>query len=280
MAFSIERIDDRARLQAIATPILRQEEAKNCLPIGIIDTLVRHPETYKTFYFWFVKKTNDVVGLAWHTPPHPLGITSLPKETFQLLMAKVKDENLGITSIVGPSPEVDDFVESWNAENGCSVDSIMKQRIYELTHVATEPGPGEMILATDEYADLVEKWSERFIIDCGLRDDARTAREHAQKSIREQSRYLWLVEDKPVSMAGASGRTPSGIRVNWVYTPDELRGHGYASSLVSTLSQKFIDQGLKFCFLFTDLANPTSNSIYQRIGYRPVSDAAMYKLNG
>ena len=229
MTFPIKRIDDRARLQAIATPILCQQEAKNCLPIGIIDTLVRHPENYKTFYFWVAKKGDDVVGLAWHTPPHPLGVTSLPKETFPLLMDKVKRENLGITSIVGPSPEVDDFVESWNTEKGCSVDSVMKQRIYELVHVETEPGPGKMILATDEHADLVEKWSERFIIDCGLRDDARTAREHALKSIREQkSRYLWLVEDKPVSMAGASGRTPLGIRVNWVYTPDELRGHGYA----------------------------------------------------
>ena len=79
-------------------------------------------------------------------------------------------------------------------------------------------------------------------------------------------------------MAGATGGTPSGIRINWVYTPNELRGNGYATSLVSALSQKFLDEGLKFCFLYTDLTNPISNLICQRIGYRSVSDAAIYHL--
>ena len=79
-------------------------------------------------------------------------------------------------------------------------------------------------------------------------------------------------------MASADGKTPRGIRISWVYTPNKFRGRGYASAAVAELSQKMLDEGRDFCFLYTDLANPTSNSIYQKIGYKPVSDSALYDL--
>ena len=72
------------------------------------------------------------------------------------------------------------------------------------------------------------------------------------------------------------GRTPNGTRVGPVYTPPEHRGHGYASALVAAASQAQLDEGIQFCFLFTDLANPTANHIYQAIGYEPVSDIDVY----
>ena len=72
--------------------------------------------------------------------------------------------------------------------------------------------------------------------------------------------------------------TPRGVRVNMVYTPPELRRRGYASACVAALSQRMLDSGKKFCFLYTDLSNPTSNKIYQEIGYRPVFDVDEYKF--
>jgi len=83
-------------------------------------------------------------------------------------------------------------------------------------------------------------------------------------------------DNTPVSMAGASGPTPNGIRVGAVYTPPERRRRGYASGLVAALSQEQLDAGKRFCFLYTDLANPTSNKIYQDIGYEAVSDVDEY----
>jgi predicted GNAT family acetyltransferase len=84
----------------------------------------------------------------------------------------------------------------------------------------------------------------------------------------------WLVWDDggPVSLAAYGNPTPSGIRVGPVYTPPEHRGRGYASSLVADLTAERLASGLGHCFLFTDLANPTSNAIYARIGYEPVAD--------
>ena len=80
-------------------------------------------------------------------------------------------------------------------------------------------------------------------------------------------------ESRPVSLTGVSGATPHGIRIGPVYTPSAFRGRGYASALVAEVSQEQLDAGRRFCFLYTDLANPTSNKIYQAIGYRPVTDA-------
>ena len=79
-----------------------------------------------------------------------------------------------------------------------------------------------------------------------------------------------------MSWAGVGGRTPNGTRIGPVYTPPSERGHGYASALVAAASQAQLDEGLAFCFLFTDLANPTSNHIYQAIGYEPVTDIDAY----
>ena len=69
------------------------------------------------------------------------------------------------------------------------------------------------------------------------------------------------------------------MRVNAVYTPPGLRGRGYASACVAALSQKLLDEGRRYCFLFTDLANPTSNRIYQAVGYEAVVDVDEYKFS-
>ena len=73
-------------------------------------------------------------------------------------------------------------------------------------------------------------------------------------------------------MAAAVETTPNGTRVGYVYTPPSFRGRGYASATVASLSQQLLDGRRRFCFLYTDLANPTSNAIYQRIGYQPVAE--------
>jgi predicted GNAT family acetyltransferase len=86
------------------------------------------------------------------------------------------------------------------------------------------------------------------------------------------------VDDRPVSLAGYGGPTRHGIRIGPVYTPPAERRRGYASACVAALSQQLLDRGRRFCFLFTDLANPTSNHIYQQIGYRPVSDVDEYRF--
>jgi hypothetical protein len=84
--------------------------------------------------------------------------------------------------------------------------------------------------------------------------------------------YLWEESSRPVSLAAHGRQTPHGVVIGPVYTPPDQRGHGYATALVADLSAALLARGFQFCALFTDLANPTSNSIYQKVGYRPVGD--------
>ncbi len=90
--------------------------------------------------------------------------------------------------------------------------------------------------------------------------------------------YVWEDDGSVVSLVGAGGETPHGIRIGPVYTPPERRSRGYASSLTAAASQDQLDRGRQFVFLFTDLANPTSNKIYRAIGYEPVCDVDQYRF--
>jgi predicted GNAT family acetyltransferase len=93
-------------------------------------------------------------------------------------------------------------------------------------------------------------------------------------------RQGWIWEDEgPVSFAGISGLTPHGIRLGPVYTPPEHRRRGYAGNLVAAASQAQLDRGRSFVFLFTDLANRTSNHVYQQIGYEPVIDISQWTFD-
>ena len=103
--------------------------------------------------------------------------------------------------------------------------------------------------------------------------------ERATRLINQRQAFFWF-NGEPVALATLTGPTPNGVRVSLVYTPPEHRGRGYASNLVARLSQHALDSGRKYCFLFTDQANPVSNSIYQKIGYRPVSDSERWEFSG
>jgi predicted GNAT family acetyltransferase len=87
--------------------------------------------------------------------------------------------------------------------------------------------------------------------------------------------FVWVDGGVPVSMASLQGATRHGIRVSFVYTPPELRRRGYAAACVAAVSERALASGRRFCTLYSDLANPTSNSIYQRIGYRRIGESVI-----
>ena len=88
--------------------------------------------------------------------------------------------------------------------------------------------------------------------------------------------YAIWEDGLPVSLAGFSGETPNGVRIGPVYTPPVLRSRGYGSAVTAAVSAERLAAGRRFCFLYTDAANPTSNKIYTQIGYEPVCDAFDY----
>jgi hypothetical protein len=138
-----------------------------------------------------------------------------------------------------------------------------------------------MRLATKEDRQLALDWSHAFERE-SLPADAPRGRIEANvdRRLASTTSVIALWEDeKPVSLAGFGGRTPHGVRIGPVYTPPGLRRRGYASALVAHLSQYLLDGESDFCFLYTDLANPTSNRIYQNVGYEFVAESADYAFD-
>jgi hypothetical protein len=150
-------------------------------------------------------------------------------------------------------------------------------RVYELRQVIPPEHPGgRMREAVEADLALASGWVLGFLRDAKLHDPPEMALKALRNRIAEHQIYLWETDGKPVSMAAAARPGVRGTTVNLVYTPPERRRRGYATACVAALSQRLLDAGYEFCTLFTDLANSTSNSIYQKIGYRPVCDFNEY----
>ena len=131
-----------------------------------------------------------------------------------------------------------------------------------------------MRTATNDDRELLIDWVEEFLIEAVGGSANERAEDIVDSALQTGSRtfYLWEDDGRPVSMAGVTGPTPNGIRVGPVYTPPGSRRRGYGSAVTAAASQAQLDAGRTFVFLFTDLDNPTSNRIYQAIGYEPVID--------
>jgi predicted GNAT family acetyltransferase len=186
---------------------------------------------------------------------------------------------------VGAVPEAEEFAELWARHTGAHARVNMRQGVYALERVEPLPGvPGSARVATADDRDLALRWwiafGDEVLHEGGPgRERAEATLDHRLSGTSSSGILLWEDEGGPLSLAGWGGPTPNGIRVGPVYTPPELRGRGYATALTAELSRRLLDGrlfegGRRFCFLYTDLANPTSNAIYERIGYRRVAESA------
>lgn len=276
--YKLQNETDPIHFERLVLPFLLKEEARYCLPIGLFSQLANDPARYKSFRIGAVLADNSICGVFWQTPPHPLGFSAMPKEALELIFNAFKTEN--ITSFLGPVDEASFFLSLWTERTGKKPSGKIAQGIYQLTEVNWKPNlvGCDLRCVTSDDKNLLEEWNFAFSQDVHMPNTMSEATEYAERAIREKNRYFLILNGQPVCMAGLSGATPNGIRVNWVYTPPELRGKGYASQLVAEISQAMLNQGKHFCFLYTDLANPTSNKIYQRIGYKHVGDSVHYHL--
>jgi predicted GNAT family acetyltransferase len=157
--------------------------------------------------------------------------------------------------------------------------SAMAQGIHECRAVEYRPNvPGRMRLAEPRDREVVARWAQRLSLEAlGEPRSDEDALRSTDAHIAAREMFVWEADGRCVSLAAAVQPTAHGIRINNVYTPPELRGHGYASALVAAVTQHVLDAGRRFAFLHTDLANPTSNGIYARIGYRRVCEFSLLK---
>lgn len=281
---NLERFDDPHAFHAQAISFLLEREAEHNLILGLTTELMAGTSRYPDpAYLAVVRHAGDVVAVALRTPPHAviMAHTAEP-QALDLLARDLRATYGALPGVNGEATVSEQFAHVWQEVAGQSAELEMAQRIYKLETVNPVSGvPGSMRRATQADFDLLRRWQGDFSVEAVGKEPETVDYARIERTIREAlkfqslGRFLWEHEG-PVSLAGFSGPTPNGIRIGPVYTPPEHRRRGYASALVAALSQQLLDEGRKMCFLYTDLANPTSNRIYMNIGYQPVCDVNVY----
>ena len=275
----VRRARTVAEFKALAGDFLAAREAEHNLMFGICSHIESDPTQYpEQPYFGAVLDGGRVVGAALRTPPWRLAVSMMDHPGSAEALA-VDLAGGSLPGVVGPAESAGTFAAAWSRTAGVAPRVTRHERAFQL--MAVRPprlAPGSMVRAGEPDRTILRAWFQAFHEEA--MDDAPPQDYGAMTDrwIRRLGRtaYLWVDEGRPVSLAGAGGLTPNGIRVGPVYTPPDLRGRGYASNLVAGVTQLQLDEGRRFVFLFTDLANPTANKIYQDIGYEPVIDIDEY----
>ena len=275
----VVRLDDATAFLAEAEPLLLADEARHNLILGVAGTIRDAPDLYPLRRLWLVVDADVVVAAALRTPPYNLILAKPRSRPALAALAEAVAGDEEIPGVVGTEPEIHEFAELWSQHSGVPGRVNMRQGVYALDQIELVPTvPGSARVATLDDRDLVLRWWIAFGDE--VLHEGGPGRERAEATVDHKLSdpasgiLLWEDGGKPVSLAGWGGPTPNGIRIGPVYTPPELRGHGYATAVTAELSHRQLDGGRSFCFLYTDLANPTSNAIYERIGYRRVAEAA------
>jgi hypothetical protein len=275
----VVRPGDAVEFLRLAGALLERDEARNQLPLGIAGNLMARPDAFEVVRFWVVRDGDESVAAAVRTDSFNLVLGDPSSETaLGPLLDAVAADDPEVPGIVGNVPFVEPAAERLAGASGRTAERILSQGVYGLTAVReVERAPGEPHPAGPKDRALLLDWLRAFVTEA-VPDPDETFRRmertlESRFGIESAGFWLWLDGGRPVSLAGFSGPTPTGIRIGPVYTPPELRRRGYATTLVADLSAWLLERGHRACFLYTDLANPTSNRIYVEIGYERVCDA-------
>jgi hypothetical protein len=279
----VERHADVAAFLARAGAFLGEREAEHNLIFGLSSTLARDPHAYGSDpYLVTVVEDDRVVAAALRTPPHNLVLSESDDDrVWAAFAADAHDADPALTGVLAPVAGAKHFLEAWRGLTGAQVRLARSQRIYRIDAVSgPDDAHGSMRSFAAADRRLALDWLEAFFEEEFGGPDAVAAEKTLHNRVSDPAGgvVLWEDDGVPVSLAGFGGETPNGIRIGPVYTPPDLRRRGYATTLTAALTRSLLERH-RFCFLFTDLANPTSNGIYMRIGYEPVADVEEWRFD-
>ena len=266
----VERFEDAAEFRRRAAPLLDADPAGHSIMLGVLRGIERG--RYDEHGLWLASLDGEPQAAVTRTPPFNL-LLARPRTPAALapLAARVRADDPGAAGVNGAMPEAEAFAGAF----GGPWKVRMRMRLHSLR--AAEPVPavaGGMRAGTAADLPLLLAWMEAFAAEAGIQGSVEQHAAGIRARLGEpEGIVLWEDAGRPVAFAG-SAETSSGVaRIGPVYTPPERRRNGYATALVHDLTEALLRRGVGLCLLYTDLANPTSNGIYARIGYRPVLDA-------
>ena len=266
---------DGAAFLACCEPFLSQRESENNLPIGLAASMAAGTRGLDGPLFLAVVDGDDVLGAAVRSHvDRGLCISPMPEAVAATLARSVA---VPLAGCVGEASAVEAFACAYAERGGVRVEVAFRQGVYELSAVIMPSHEGFRLRQADEsQRSIAETFIRGFLEDVFAEGAAErgTASESADRHL--QNKTLFFLEDadgEPVAVAANVRQTRSTATIGLVYTPPSLRRRGYGALVTALLSQQLLDGGKARCNLFTDLANPTSNSVYQGIGYQRIGEA-------
>jgi predicted GNAT family acetyltransferase len=259
---------------------LETREAANCLMLGVCGQLIRHPERFHMpVCLKTVEENGRLLLAATMTPPHNLLLTGDPgriEDCAGELVAVLTREGWTIPGVFGPAELARAVAERLAATAKKPLHLNKNLRMYELTRVLLpDPEGGRLRKAASADRERITRWWYAAQLEMTSAADPGECGRTAAHRLADGDIYVWDTGE-PVSMACKTRPTKRGISIGTVYTPRKLRRRGFATACVMELSRLLLREGWAYCTLYADLANPTSNSIYQKIGYRAIGDFEEY----
>lgn len=266
--------DDPADFWSVTGPIYESDPIRHTVALTVLSTLrAVEPDVNRPALLVGITDGAQVVGGAFCTPPWPLGVSGVPIDAVSDLVAFLRERQYTPSGVSGPRGPADTFAGAW----GGPARVLMDMRCYRLGKLQPPEVPGEMELAGLSDIPLLAAYDEAFMVEAADGTDDSELRTR-QSLMLGNAHGKWTHDGVVRAVARASTPHRGMSRVGLVYTPPEHRRHGYGAAVTAAVSQWALDEGATDVVLFTDLANPISNSIYQRIGYRPVYDAVEYQF--
>ena len=267
---------------AAAEDHLQAEPVLHTAPLTVLDSLrERGPAAYgddAPVYGWHESAAGQIDGAFLQTPPYPLLVATLPSGSVADLIARLGSD-AGLPAAVNlPATEEADFGAAWARAARGSTTASQRSRLYRLDRlVRPDPAPpGVARVAGPGDRELLIDWHVAFGQEAG------TVAEIAARTVDDRLSHdgltVWESGGLPVAMAGSTREVAGVVRIAPVYTIPAHRQRGYGGAVTAAASQAALDAGASAVVLFTDLANPTSNALYQRLGYRPVADRVVLRL--
>ncbi|WP_030940944.1 GNAT family N-acetyltransferase [Streptomyces sp. NRRL S-646] len=274
-------IDDLDAFLARAGDFLRSRPALHTVPLTVTEGLRTRGLGYygsEAPYFGVLESAGTIRAAYLRTPPYPVNVTPLAPEEADSLAAHLAGLGRPVPGVIGERSTIDAVARSWEEHTGATATLSQRQRLYRLgTLTVPQPVPqGQPRVAGEADREQLVRWYGEFMEAIG-ESGAERAEGWADSRISYGGTTFWEDADgTPVAMAGVTPMVAGQIRVAPVYTPAHLRGRGYAGAVTAEVSRAALAAGAAEVLLFTDLANPTSNALYQRIGYRAVADFGVY----
>jgi len=260
-------------------PCLLRNETQSSMILGIVDSLVEDINCYgSSVVLSCAKQQNEIVIVAICTHPFPMLMAcseSIQQSQIKDFVLQLSNQNidLNFSGVLGETSVSLWFASEWASVRGLKSELRVHERLFSLNQVSPQSLKGTMRPTTSDDIPIAVQWFQEFSIEALKEECTEKSKTRFAKKVALGQVFFWISEQGvPVSMAGTPRKSPNTISIGPVYTPPTHRKNGFASMLVSALSQEKLNEGFKECILMTDLSNPTSNKIYEAIGYRRVCE--------